>query len=298
MNLLLYSSGMAFLLMIPMWAYSDLPALLAPKPMPVHAVTNTALATLFFVNGTVHFLQCFLAFSILARSSPVAYSIASLLKRVAVICLAILWFGQSIELIQAFGMATTFFGLWMYNRSKNDVDRGERKRINAERRGNLVLPTTASDARLMDLGSASSLGTSPEISPSTTPMPFEMRQQADSPAPPQQHGLGIAGLPPSTGVQGRSIYQPAVASNGRLTPGTPRTVSPNLLNGKTGHFHHHQQAFLQQQQQQAQQQQPQHAGMQPSMSPAFGRGNQLQPLDMSASQSKLRPAAAQAGYRQ
>ena len=84
-NLLLYSSGMAFLLMIPIWIYTDLSALLAPKPTPVNPVPASHLFGMFVLNGSVHFAQCLLAFSILARSTPVAYSIASLIKRVAVI---------------------------------------------------------------------------------------------------------------------------------------------------------------------------------------------------------------------
>ena len=61
--------------------------------------------------------------------SPVTYSIASLVKRVAVICAAFLWFSQRVHLVQALGISMTFGGLYMYNNAvkKGDVDRGERK---------------------------------------------------------------------------------------------------------------------------------------------------------------------------
>lgn len=263
-NLLLYSSGMAFLLMIPIWAYSDLAALLAPKPTPTNPVSSTALFLLFFVNGSVHFLQCFLAFTILARSSPVAYSIASLIKRVAVICLAIVWFGQKIGPVQAFGMCMTFGGLYMYNRAKSDIDRGERKRMQAERRGSLVLPTTTSEARLMDFGSLSRSDT-PDISPSSTPMPQEMRTA--SPAPGAHFGLGIAGIPPQ-----RSIYQPATPSGSstRLAPpmhGWRDTNAPGVHNGHPSKS-------------------PPPTG--PGYSPAAGTSHQMQAVDMSQAQSKHR----------
>lgn len=131
LNLLFYSSGMAFLVMIPIWVWTDLPKLLAgdsahpAHPTPVHS----SILTYFIANGVVHFFQNVLAFIILARTSPVTYSIASLVKRVAVICAAILWFSQRVHPIQAFGIVMTFGGLYLYNRAvkKGDVDRGERK---------------------------------------------------------------------------------------------------------------------------------------------------------------------------
>lgn len=133
-NLLFYSSSMAFILMIPIWLWTDLPKLLSSPtthvahpshPVPVH--NNITLY--FFANGTVHFLQNVLAFVILAHTSPVTYSIASLVKRVAVICAAVVWFSQRVHPVQGLGICMTFGGLYLYNKAvkKGDVDRGERK---------------------------------------------------------------------------------------------------------------------------------------------------------------------------
>jgi len=160
LNLLLYSSGMAFFLMIPIWLYSDASALFfAPaKAVPSHAsaiVDDSPTRTLvfyFFANGTVHFAQNLLAFSLLARTSPVTYSIASLVKRIAVICIAIVWSGQHVSLVQAVGMTSTFGGLWMYNRAKSDVDKGEKRRTQVEKRLDMSLPTTVGDVRDLDGG--------------------------------------------------------------------------------------------------------------------------------------------------
>ncbi|SCV67576.1 BQ2448_5187 [Microbotryum intermedium] len=151
LNLLFYSSGMAFVLMIPIWLYSDGWTLLFQPTPPALANappgTATSLAFNFFLNGTVHFAQNLIAFSILARTSPVTYSIASLVKRIAVICIAIIWSGQKVTAIQGMGMTMTFGGLWMYNRAKSDVDKGERKRGQIEKRQEMFLPTTTGDAR-------------------------------------------------------------------------------------------------------------------------------------------------------
>jgi solute carrier family 35 protein E1 len=154
-NLLLYSSGMAFLLMVPLWIYYDLPVFLSgmpdvnlipkkAKPAPSHSV-----AYYFFMNGTVHFAQNIIAFVILSSTSPVTYSIASLIKRVAVICIAIIWFKQAVHPIQAFGIAMTFTGLYMYNNAKGDVEQGEKKLRRIEAAKGFMLPTTQGESRMM-----------------------------------------------------------------------------------------------------------------------------------------------------
>ncbi|KAJ7491913.1 triose-phosphate transporter family-domain-containing protein [Mycena latifolia] len=158
LNLLLYSSSMAFLLMVPIWLYYDLPVLLssssaaaaAAGKQPAHSVWYY-----FFMNGTVHFAQNIIAFVILASTSPVTYSIASLIKRVAVICIAIVWFSQTIHLVQGFGILMTFTGLYMYNNAKSDVERGEKQMRRVEAARDFALPTTKEDARMMTGGADS-----------------------------------------------------------------------------------------------------------------------------------------------
>jgi solute carrier family 35 protein E1 len=158
LNLLFYSSGMAFVLMIPIWLWTDA-ALLFSTPVATTTSTTTttgfhSLLLYFWLNGTVHFTQNLLAFSILSKTSPVTYSIASLVKRIAVICLAIIWSGQVVTLVQGLGMTMTFFGLWLYNRAKGDVEKGERKRGLIEKRASMsgFLPTTGDEARVLSGG--------------------------------------------------------------------------------------------------------------------------------------------------
>jgi solute carrier family 35 protein E1 len=101
------------------------------------------------MNGTVHFAQNIIAFVILSSTSPVTYSIASLIKRVAVICIAIVWFNQTVHPIQALGIVMTFTGLYMYNNAKADVEKGEKKMRRVEAARELMLPVTELDSRLM-----------------------------------------------------------------------------------------------------------------------------------------------------
>lgn len=147
-NLLYFSSGMAFVLMIPVWLYSD--ASRVWSHVQGTRTTGPSVPLYFFLNGSVHFAQNLLAFAILSSTSPVTYSIASLVKRIAVICLAIVWFKQSVHVVQAVGIALTGVGLWMYNNAKRDVEKGEKKmrQVEAVREG--MLPTTKAEQRVLE----------------------------------------------------------------------------------------------------------------------------------------------------
>jgi solute carrier family 35 protein E1 len=156
-NLLFYSSGIAFLMMIPIWLYYDFTALFnhwsagGIVAVNKHANSGTrSLAYYFFANGTVHFAQNIIAFAILSTTSPVTYSIASLIKRIAVICIAIVWFNQSIHPAQGFGICLTFFGLWMYNQAKGDVERGEKQARRVEATREMMLPSTKAEVRMLN----------------------------------------------------------------------------------------------------------------------------------------------------
>ncbi|KAF7370390.1 Glucose-6-phosphate phosphate translocator 1 [Mycena sanguinolenta] len=160
LNLLLYSSGMAFLLMIPIWLYYDFRTLFFAGPSAAASVGSGkppahSVWYYFFMNGTVHFAQNIIAFVILASTSPVTYSIASLIKRVWVICIAIVWFSQNIHPVQGVGILLTFTGLYMYNNAKSDVERGEKQMRRVEAARDLALPTTKEDARMMSGGAVS-----------------------------------------------------------------------------------------------------------------------------------------------
>lgn len=150
-NMLLYSSGLAFLLMIPIWISYDLRPLIAlyySSSVTGSTVKDSgpSVPLYFFLNGTVHFAQNIIAFAILASTSPVTYSIASLIKRIAVICIAVVWFNQHVHPLQGAGICLTFFGLWMYNAAKADVERGENKMRKIEAQAHLLLPVSIRDS--------------------------------------------------------------------------------------------------------------------------------------------------------
>jgi solute carrier family 35 protein E1 len=160
LNLLFYSSSMAFLLMVPIWVFTDLPLLMAAEPAhitdparghPARGHVTRSVTYNTFLNGIVHFAQNIIAFIILASVSPVTYSIASLFKRVAVICIALVWFNQHVHPLQGVGIALTFLGLWMYNNAKGDIALGETRRRGVEAAREGVLPMTRSEERALDV---------------------------------------------------------------------------------------------------------------------------------------------------
>lgn len=154
-NLLFYSSSLAFLFMVPLWLYSDLHNIIADSArrasmQPPPSDRTRAVLYYFVLNGSSHFLQNVLAFNILSSTSPVTYSIASLVKRIVVILMAIVWFNQRVHPVQAMGIGLTFVGLYMYQNAKGEVDKMEKKvrKIEAIREGSF-LPSSTEDAYLM-----------------------------------------------------------------------------------------------------------------------------------------------------
>lgn len=138
MNMMFYSAFIAFLLMIPLWFYYDGYQFLIYSDDIQRDVSKTRLLMYFLLNGTTHFAQSWFAFTTLGMSSPVTYSIASLVKRIFVIVMSIIWFGQQVSFSQTLGIALTFIGLWMYQKAKREIDQGETK---ANEISPQVLPT-------------------------------------------------------------------------------------------------------------------------------------------------------------
>lgn len=159
-NLLFYSSSAAFVFMVPLWSFTDLPRLLAGLDTSAHIVHHNpsvhSLAYYFTFNGLAHFAQNIIAFVILSSTSPVTYSIASLVKRIWVICMAILWFSQRIHPIQGIGIGLTFIGLYMYNSAKSDVEKGETKLRRVEATRGMMLPSNRAEEQLLNGSTPSS----------------------------------------------------------------------------------------------------------------------------------------------
>ncbi|KAL4927823.1 putative ER to Golgi transport protein (Sly41) [Aspergillus undulatus] len=151
LNLLYYCSGLAFLLTLPIWFVTEgYPLVFDVMQDGVISLTNKAGSldhgALFFefvFNGVSHFAQNILAFVLLSMVSPVSYSVASLIKRVFVIVVAIVWFGNSTTSIQGFGIALTFLGLYLYDRNSHDDLADQRANADHFHSQKTVLPLNA-----------------------------------------------------------------------------------------------------------------------------------------------------------
>jgi solute carrier family 35 protein E1 len=127
LNLLFYCSGMALVLNFPLWlwtegfsligdVFTDGKVSLTERP---HSLDHGPLALEFIFNGIFHFGQNIIAFVLLSMVSPVTYSVASLIKRVFVVVVAILWFRNDTTTAQGVGIAMTFLGLYLYDRTSD-----------------------------------------------------------------------------------------------------------------------------------------------------------------------------------
>lgn len=110
-NLLFHTSLLSALALTPYWLVFE-----AGEIDWSEMTVSTSLFVLF--NGLTQYGQCICAFSVVALTSPVTYSIASLFKRVFVIVLALLWFGNPVSFWNLLGIMTTFFGLYLYQKSR------------------------------------------------------------------------------------------------------------------------------------------------------------------------------------
>lgn len=183
-NILFYTSACSLVLLLPVALYYDGAALLSAPSWQSSAAypvdRGMKVLWLLLCNGLVHFAQNILAFNVLAMVSPVTYSIASLLKRVFVIVLAILWFRQSVSLLQWGGILLTFYGLWMYNdsKTKNDVAKAEktvsRKQDLSSGSADSILPLTSSSTK----GSSGASYHYATVQSSTPPAPPQYQPRA------------------------------------------------------------------------------------------------------------------------
>lgn len=153
LNLLCYSSGMAFCFTAPIWFWSEgigiLGELMQDGTVSLSEKAGSfdhgRLMLEFIFNGVSHFAQNILAFILLSMVSPVTYSVASLLKRVFVIVVAIIWFQSSTTPIQGVGIGLTFLGLYLYDRT-HDRDKADRKARSMETKDDPLLPLNVRDA--------------------------------------------------------------------------------------------------------------------------------------------------------
>ncbi|KAJ9295319.1 hypothetical protein DTO271G3_6142 [Paecilomyces variotii] len=223
LNLLCYCSALAFLLTVPIWfvseGYSLIKDFFQDGAVELSgkrgALDHGALFLEFVFNGISHFAQNILAFVLLSMISPVSYSVASLIKRVFVIVVAIVWFGSRTTPIQALGIALTFLGLYLYDRNSHDDVADRRANADHFRSKDSVLP--------LNIGTPSKprdshgYGFPPaKIGENRRPEGFsavvaDQRKEDDGPGPTRDRSTSHTWLPP--GTRQESTWQPGDAGS-------------------------------------------------------------------------------------
>ena len=161
LNLLCYSSALAFILTAPLWLWSEGFGLIGDffhdgaldLSGKKDALGSGRLTLEFLFNGTFHFGQNIMAFVLLSMVSPVTYSVASLIKRIFVIVVSIVWFGSSTTPVQAVGIALTSVGLYLYDRTSDAAKADRRAKLDQLKATEPLLPLA--ESHLEPPGSAS-----------------------------------------------------------------------------------------------------------------------------------------------
>lgn len=150
LNLLCYCSLGALMFTAPVWLYTEGFVILqeywndgeVPLSEKKGTLDHGPLLLEFIFNGIFHFMQNIMAFVLLSMLSPVSYSVASLIKRVWVIVIAVIWFRNSTTRIQVLGIALTCFGLYLYDRTSSEDAAERRAKADHFRHKAALLPVT------------------------------------------------------------------------------------------------------------------------------------------------------------
>jgi len=142
-SLLFYSSLTSAVLMMPFWFFAEGAPLLAAAwngaaavdggPAFAAAAAGLSLQLLgrHLLAGLAQYLHGVFAFSVVAEATELTYSVASVVKRVVVIAVSILWLGARVNPLSLLGALITFSGVFLYNeavrRSRQAAHRADGK---------------------------------------------------------------------------------------------------------------------------------------------------------------------------
>lgn len=119
LTILLYCSIFGAILSLPWFLYIESPHFLKVEAA-AEDITEAHVVfipwTLLLINGVLHFFQSLIVFHILGAIPTVSYSIASMMKKIVVIVVSIVYTGNTITATQFVGLVLTAIGLFSYER--------------------------------------------------------------------------------------------------------------------------------------------------------------------------------------
>ncbi|BHF77567.1 hypothetical protein SprV_0602067500 [Sparganum proliferum] len=110
-------SGLSLILLLPVWLVVDFRQIFLPtgdSPTNAAAATTKVLC-LLLADGFSRYLQNSLGVLLLARLSPVGYSVGNVMKRLFTILSSLLFFASPVTLLHIVGIGTAMLGLLAYN---------------------------------------------------------------------------------------------------------------------------------------------------------------------------------------
>lgn len=88
---------------------------------PQHKIIVRVPWHLYLVNGTFHFVQAMITFHLMGEVSTLTYSVANLMKRIAIISVSWLYSSDKITLVQILGLSLNMLGLFLYERCSKQL---------------------------------------------------------------------------------------------------------------------------------------------------------------------------------
>ncbi|KAL7056068.1 hypothetical protein AAHC03_021127 [Spirometra sp. Aus1] len=109
-------SGLSLILLLPVWLVVDFRQILLPTgDSPTNAAAPNKVLCLLLADGFSRYLQNSLGVLLLARLSPVGYSVGNVMKRLFTILSSLLFFATPVTLLHIVGIGTAMLGLLAYN---------------------------------------------------------------------------------------------------------------------------------------------------------------------------------------
>uniref|UniRef100_A0A0X3PNQ1 Solute carrier family 35 member E1 homolog n=1 Tax=Schistocephalus solidus TaxID=70667 RepID=A0A0X3PNQ1_SCHSO len=109
-------SGLSLVLLLPVWLIVDFRQIfLSPDNPPPNAAAPTKIIYLLLADGLSRYLQNSLGVMLLARLTPLGYSVGNVLKRLFSIISSLLFFATPVTLLHTVGFGIAMSGLLAYN---------------------------------------------------------------------------------------------------------------------------------------------------------------------------------------
>jgi len=111
MYLLFKLGQIAALMFLPIWILVD--------STRIYSKINWGIFLLLCINGSLHWVQNVVAFSLYKLVSPLTYAVANVTKRIAVIIVSLTLLQNPVTMTNVFGMVMAVTGVFIYSRTKN-----------------------------------------------------------------------------------------------------------------------------------------------------------------------------------